>query len=118
MENNVPLPTETEHFSGAVEKSSQPLLNPELKKEIDLRLNDIQWKLESRKRYGFRIFFLLCLQNFVVFGLVVCVLIFAKENLKDMQLVLTVLLPATLLETAFMVKILVQWLFSDINYKI
>ena len=121
MQNNVELPQEVKVFSASAaipSDGSDEDLDAEFEKEKHLRFKDIEWKLKSRKHYGFAIFFLLCAQNAVVFFFVGYAFFFSKENLKDTQLILTVLAPGTLLETAFMVKILVQWLFSDINYKI
>jgi hypothetical protein len=57
---------------------------------------------------------LLVCQNIVVFSLVIGALIFGK--MKDLQLVFSVLVGATLAETSSMVFFMVRWLFSDIKY--
>lgn len=81
---------------------------------LQLQHEDYQWKVGSRKWSSVILFFLLLFQNFVVFGLVAYALL--KGKLDQLQIIFGVLVPATLGETVLMVKIIVEWLFSDINY--
>ena len=82
--------------------------------ERELRLKDITWKLTNRGSLKIFLMCLLVFQNFIVFGLVTIALILGK--MKDLQLVFSVLIGATLAETSSMVFFMVRWLFSDIKY--
>lgn len=81
---------------------------------IDLQLEDYSWKIRSRKSYGRVLVGLLIAQNIIVFSLVAGAL--ATGRMQDLQLVFGVLITATLGETAYMVKVIIEWLFKDINY--
>lgn len=81
---------------------------------IDLKLEDFTWKIKARKTYGWILVVLLFAQNIVVFSLVIGALLFDK--MQDLQIVFGVLVTATLGETAYMVKVIIEWLFKDINY--
>jgi hypothetical protein len=81
---------------------------------VDLKLEDFSWKIKARKTYGKVLMAILIIQNLVVFGLVTGALLLNK--MADLQLVFGVLVTATLGETAFMVKVIIEWLFKDINY--
>ena len=58
---------------------------------------------------------LLLLQNAAVYGLVIWALFAGK--LADLQIVIGVVISATLGETYLMVRIMIEWLFKDIDYK-
>lgn len=81
---------------------------------IDLQLEDYSWKIRSRKSYGRVLVGLLIAQNIIVFSLVAGAL--ATGKMQDLQLIFGVLITATLGETAYMVKVIIEWLFKDINY--
>ncbi len=80
----------------------------------DLQREDITWKVTARKRYGFAMVVLLFLQNFVVFTILLYALF--TGQLPELQVIFGIIVPATLGETAFMVKIIIEWLFRDIDY--
>ncbi len=80
----------------------------------DLQLEDYTWKVIARKNYGKILVALLILQNIAVFGMVIYALVY--EKIGDLQIVFGVLIAATLTETAYMVKVIVEWMFKDINY--
>lgn len=80
------------------------------------RIKDVQWRITARKFYGYMFLLLLFLQNAIVFYLVGNA--YFANKLSTLQPVFAVLIPATLLETAYTVKIIVQWLFRDIDYTI
>ncbi len=80
----------------------------------DLQLEDYTWKVGSRKIYGRVLIGLLLVQNAFVFGLVGYAIV--TGNIQDLQLIFAVLVTATLGETAYMVKVIVEWLFRDIQY--
>jgi hypothetical protein len=81
---------------------------------VDLQLEDFTWKIRARKSYGWVLISLLIAQNLVVFSMVGVALLLGE--IEDLQLIFAVLVSATLGETAFMVKVIVEWLFKDINY--
>lgn len=80
----------------------------------ELQLEDYTWKVRSRKNYGWVLVGLLIAQNLAVFTLVFIAL--RANRLEESQLIFSVLVGSTLLETAYMVKVIVEWLFKDINY--
>lgn len=80
-----------------------------------LRLRDYSEKLDSRKNTKWILICLLLVQNFAVYGSVAWSLI--NGTLDQLQLVLGVVITATLGETYLMVKIMIEWLFKDIDYK-
>lgn len=79
-----------------------------------VRYEDILWRVVARKKVGWTLIWLLIIQNLVVFGLVAWA--FYTGQLQDLQIIFGVLIPATLGETAYMVKTIVSWLFTDIEY--
>jgi hypothetical protein len=80
-----------------------------------LRLRDYTEKLDSRRSMKWILISLLLVQNFAVYSLVAWALINGK--LADLQVVLGIVISATLGETYLMVKIMIEWLFKDIDYK-
>lgn len=81
---------------------------------LDSQLRDITWKIKTRARFGYSLLGLLFVQNVIAFGLVITAYI--QGNLPDLEVIFGILIPATLLETAYSIKIIVEWLFKDINY--
>jgi hypothetical protein len=81
---------------------------------VDIQKDDYTWKVNARKRYGWILMALLICQNIFVFGFLVAALMINK--LGELQIIFSVIVPATLGETAYMVKVIIQWLFKDINY--
>lgn len=79
-----------------------------------LREQDIEWRIDRRPYYGVAMLLLLIVQNLVVFGLVVWA--FACNKLAEVGYILSIILAATLIETAITVRIIIQWLFSNIDY--
>jgi len=80
-----------------------------------LRLRDYTEKLDSRRSMKWILISLLLVQNFAVYSLVAWALINGK--LADLQVVIGVVISATLGETYLMVRIMIEWLFKDIDYK-
>lgn len=80
----------------------------------DLQLEDYTWRVKSRKNYARILIGLLLAQNSIVFGLVGYALIMG--TIQDLQLIFGVLISATLVETAYMVRVIVVWMFKEINY--
>lgn len=83
---------------------------------LRLRVEDTEWRVWFRKRLGWILIGLLIIQNVVVFSIIIFALIFGK--VADLEIVFGCLIAATLGETAYVVKIIVEWLFRDINYEI
>jgi len=81
---------------------------------VEIQKKDYSWKVDARKPYGYALMFLLFLQNFLVFGILIWAL--AADKLAELQIIFSVIIPATLVETAYMVKVIIEWLFKDINY--
>lgn len=80
-----------------------------------LRIRDYTEKLDSRRSMKWILIALLFIQNIAVYGLVAWALL--NNRLADLQIVLGVVISATLGETYLMVKIMIEWLFKDIDYK-
>ncbi|MBI3485889.1 hypothetical protein HY025_02985 [Candidatus Daviesbacteria bacterium] len=80
-----------------------------------LKFKDIDWRLKNRQSIRNFFFFLLVLQNLVVFLLFGIGLWFNK--LAGLEGVFNVLIGGTLTETASLIYIIVKWLFSEIPYK-
>lgn len=89
-------------------------------KDIRLRLDETRIMDNTIRiilRVLFCIFFaaLLIYQNYMVFGLVINSMVMG--SLKDLQLIFSILVAATLLETYKISDIMVKWVFKDIDYK-
>jgi hypothetical protein len=84
-------------------------------REFDVQLDDYKWRLKARKIYGFLLIALLFIQNAYV-GWLVCNA-FVCNDLKNLSTVLGFIVNGTLIETAFIIRIIVKWLFSDIPYR-
>ncbi|MBS1611805.1 MAG: hypothetical protein JST49_03225 [Bacteroidetes bacterium] len=81
----------------------------------NLRVRDNSWKLSARQEYGSFFTILLIAQNMAVFGIVIyCI---KHDKLENLQPILSILITATLTETYFIIRIMVQWMFADIDYK-
>lgn len=85
-----------------------------LKEKLKLELKDISWKNWARRFFGFAFTALLMLQNialgyFIYKG-------YTDFRTSELHLMLTVIVPATLVETAFIIRIIVKWIFSDTDY--
>lgn len=75
---------------------------------------DISSRIESRNRYGLFMIILLYLQNLAVFAIIFWAL--WADRLTELQPILSVVVTATLIETGYSIKIIVQFLFKDIDY--
>lgn len=80
-----------------------------------LRIRDYRERLDKRWQYGCILLTLLIAQNLLVFGGTFWVV--ANNLTSRVNILLPVLLPATLAETAYMVKIIITFLFSEIDYR-
>jgi hypothetical protein len=109
-------PAKKQNLSSMKKKGAQILDEVATKKTelYKIQRKDYEWKVAARKIYGRILIALLILQNIAVFTLVFWAFISGK--LGDLQTVFSILVPATLGETAFMVKTIIEWLFKDINY--
>ncbi len=83
--------------------------------EKELRLQDIEWKLEKREEMKTFLTKLLVWQNSLVFTLVVLALF--TDKIEGLELVFTTLVGGTILQTTAMIHIIMKWLFSEIPYK-
>ncbi len=79
-----------------------------------LKKDDIGWRLKARRWISIFCFTLLLSQNYFIFWLVYKA--FHYDLLKDLSLVLGAIVTGTFAETAIVIKIIVQWVFTDINY--
>lgn len=80
-----------------------------------LEILDLQWKLRQRPKVKSFFFRMLVLQNLGVFGLVLWELKWG--DIGAFQPLFSVLVGATLVETAAIVKYIVEFLFSVSDYK-
>lgn len=84
---------------------------------IDFFEGDIRWKLTARKRYSLIFSLCLLLQNIVVYGFVYHVYRQGSGSLlKDLQPIISVLVIGTIGQTVAVIRIMVRWIFSDIDY--
>lgn len=81
---------------------------------VEIQKEDYSWKVKARKPYGLALMILLFLQNFLVFSILIWALY--ADKLRELQYIFSIIIPATLVETAYMVKVIIEWLFKDINY--
>lgn len=113
------LPAEDlEHFErqnpSEWEKEHKNIENNHYAKLLQLRERDIDWRITRRPVYGFVLLLLLFTQNAIVFGLVITS--YLAHNLEELSLVLGIIITGTLVETAVTVRLIIQWLFSNIDY--
>ncbi len=115
--NTLPLPDvqtfritqKSEDVQSSITKSLT--LQEQLNKE---RLREIQFKNSFRKSLSIFFAVLLTLQNVAVFLVIFYVI--AHNQLKDLQLIFSVLTGATLIETYFVTKIIINFVFSTTDY--
>jgi hypothetical protein len=81
----------------------------------EIELKDLHWVVQERPNILKYFKWLLGAQNAVVFGLVLLAL--GMGELSQLQIVFSVLVAATLTETAFAVRIMVTFLFQKITYE-
>jgi hypothetical protein len=86
-------------------------LQDQLNKE---RLREVQFKNHFRSYLSVFFAILLAAQNIAVFGVIYKVL--ATNQLKDLQLIFSALTGATLIETYFITKIIINFVFSTTDY--
>jgi hypothetical protein len=79
-----------------------------------LEISDITWKNKARKNFGITFTIILIVQNLFVICLVM--LSFSLGKISEASTVLSVVIPATLLETAYIIKIMIAWIFSNTDY--
>jgi hypothetical protein len=87
-----------------------------LRRLLEFEVDDIRWKLGARKVFSWTALIVLLAQNFLVFYLVFQA--YQDGRLQDLQAILSILVAATLAETVGAIKIMVEWVFKDIEYKI
>ena len=81
----------------------------------NLQIKELGWRIGARRNYGRALMWLLWLQNIFVFFLIGHA--YSHNILKDSALALSILISGTLVQTAYIVRIIVTELFKDINYK-
>ena len=102
---------ESEQFSRNVEKSNWEYRET----QRNLRKNDITWRLKTRPCITWILVGLLLLQNIFIFGILYWA--YCKNNLEELQTIFAIIVPATLIETAFMVREIIALVFKEIDYK-
>lgn len=83
-------------------------------KLADIWEKDAEWKLEARKKYAPVLLGFLLLQNFAFLWFIA--LAYSENKLGDFQPFMGTVILGTFVETAYLVKIIVRWVFTDINY--
>lgn len=99
-------------------------ISSDLKKHADdhtktlfgIEEEDMRWKLWARKWFSIVAFVFLIAQNYLVFALVYQA--FYSDKLVQLQVILSILVTGTLAETVGAIKIMVEWVFRDIKYRI
>lgn len=105
-----PSPNQEQLLSTKARKKSESL-QQKLNKE---RLNEIHFKNASRNLSIIFFSVLLLLQNIVILYIVYLAL--ASNKLKDLQLIFAALVGATLTETYFIAKKIIDFVFSNTDY--
>jgi hypothetical protein len=86
-----------------------------IKNKLDkARLQEINFKYYGRIIFSVFFGLLLATQNYVIFDLVYTA--FDQNVLPDIQMVLGIIVPATLTETYFITKIIIQFIFDKTDY--
>jgi hypothetical protein len=80
-----------------------------------LRHRDAEWRIKARPVVGGTFIVLLLLQNFLLAVLIGGLAI--AGDLSHSATLISVVTASTFAETAVIVRIVVKWLFSDIDYK-
>lgn len=82
---------------------------------LELEKEDLAWKLKARMWYSLAFSLLLLMQNIFAFGLVFWA--FRAGRIGDLAIILSALLVGTLAETAYIVRIMITWIFSNSQYQ-
>lgn len=83
---------------------------------LDLEEADLRWKLMARKLFSGIFTGILVLQNIGVAWILYAAYVDGK--LESLAVISSGLVVGTLAETAFIVRIMVQWIFSDSRYEV
>lgn len=107
------VPLEGSDFHGELDnKTKSP---PDLQKILNqLRTMDIRMQLIIRGLISGAFLCLLFWQNYQVFSLIT--LAFQKSTVKDLQPILGIIITGTLAETYFVIKEIVKWVLTPIDY--
>lgn len=106
---------EREKFKDWNRQDAMPKYDTILKGVQNLKSKDIQGRLNARKWYIIMFCLLPFAQNYFIFWLIAKA--FHYDQLKDLSLVLGTIITGTFVETVVIIKIIVQWVFTDINYE-
>jgi hypothetical protein len=83
---------------------------------LELEEADLRWKLQARKIFSGIFTGILVLQNTGVAWLLYTA--YRQGQLEGLAVISSGLVVGTLAETAFIVRIMVQWIFSDSRYEV
>jgi len=75
---------------------------------------DAQWKLNARKIYAPLFLIFLLVQNIIAY--VFIFIVYFQHNLSSVQPFIISLFIGMIVETAYIVKIIIRWVFTDIDY--
>lgn len=81
---------------------------------LGIQLTDNTWRVAARKYFAWCFLGLLGVQNIIVYGLVIWA--FVTGRLEDLSTVIGTIVTGTLVETYLVIRIIVEWIFQDINY--
>ncbi|MFZ5391860.1 MAG: hypothetical protein ACOZAR_01565 [Patescibacteria group bacterium] len=116
MSENPNIKISTDFSKNDIDQEQQ---KEELKQQSDLfelRTEDIKWRLNNRSSYGKFFIDLLKWQNIIVFAILISAFIFGV--LDKVGYVLSLIIAGTLIETMITARIIVKWIFSEIDYTI
>jgi uncharacterized membrane protein YhdT len=110
------LPTETRTFANigkdGLSSDVRGLYNSTI---LEIEIRDKGQRVKARPCIGIGLSALLVLQNaFLVWFIIAS---YQTGRLEGLAPVISVVCPATLLETAAIVHTMVKWIFSDVEYK-
>jgi uncharacterized membrane protein YdbT with pleckstrin-like domain len=100
-------------FEGKMEDYQESCLNTN-KSLNELRIKDILWIVDNRKLYAMGLFGFVVIQYGLIAGFIVWAI--CNNKIEKITVILSILVTGIFLETAYLVKIIIQWLFSPIDF--
>jgi len=87
-----------------------------LQKLMDTWGKDADWKLKARKVLCWFFCIFLGIENVLLWTFVFLIFYYRSNLFSEIQPVLSVIISGTIIQTGYIIKIIVRWLFTDISY--
>lgn len=85
-------------------------------KLMDTWNKDADWKLKARKGLCWFFCIFLVIENVLLWIFVFLIFQYRSDLFSEIQPVLSVIISGTIIQTGYIIKIIVKWLFTDISY--